>query len=515
MEVELKLQVDAQYRDAILHHPLLHPANASPPREQKQVDTYFDTPEMRLHRKRIGLRVRRVKNRWVQNVKGANGVNGGHAGALHSRGEWEWPVAGPTPEFGRAQDIIDDKQVRRGLRAGRALEKRLVPVFATRVRRTVWDLPLADGGQVECALDQGAIECGDKEVAVSELELELTAGDVGQLFDLALGLQQDIPIQLGSRSKAERGYALLAATPEQAVKAQAPLLDKRMTAEQAFVAIAANCLSHMQDNAQRVAQAHDVEALHQMRVGMRRLRSALAMFKKLLQLPEDLQGELDWLAGELGDTRDWDVLSGTTLPAVERMALDGAQLAGLRQAAVDEAHARHLKTAESVSSPRYTHLMLTMSRWLLTAGWRAGQQPPAADDKLLRPVLGFARQVIDSDQRRLRRRAGKLRGGTPAARHRLRIAAKKSRYAAEFFGSLFPAKTVRRYVKGLSALQDELGLLNDYAVAERLLSSLSEAHPDMHEDVGFVRGVLAAERNGEDKKVTRLWKEFAPLSPPQ
>lgn len=527
MEVELKLQVDAQYSDALLAHPLLAAPNASAPREQKQVDIYYDTPERRLQRKHIGLRVRRIKNRWVQNIKGngADGTGNGTRGqGLHSRGEWEWPVAGPAPELAHVRELVDDKQVRRSLGAATALQKRLVAVFETRVKRTVWDLRLPEGVHIECALDRGTLECGEKEIPISELELELKAGDARQLFDLALGLQHDIPLQLGNRSKAERGYALLNGGAAQAVKATPVTLDRHMTVEQAFVVIAANCLAHMQDNDQRVAREHDVESLHQMRVGMRRLRSALSMFKALLHLPEDLQTELDWLAGELGDARDWDVLSGSTLPAVAKKSLDGVHIAGVQQAAGEEAHAHHLRTAEAISSPRYARLMLRLACWVNTMGWRgdatanaatATTAAPAARSALLQQAVDkFARKVLKRDQQRLRRRAAKLRGATAEARHRMRIAAKKTRYAAEFFSSLFAAKTVQPYVKGLSGLQDELGLMNDFAVAERLLTGLSSAYPDLEEGVGFVRGVLAAEVKEDDKKIVRLWKRFAPLGLP-
>lgn len=511
MEVELKLLVDAQYRDAILRHPLFKASNTSLPREQKQVDTYFDTPEKRLHRHRIGLRVRRIKNRWVQNIKG----QARHPGLL-GRGEWEWPVAGPAPELAPLRDIIDDKAVRRNLSEAPALQKRLTAVFASRVRRTVWDVRLPEGGQIECALDLGTLECGDKELPISELELELKAGDPRQLFDLALGLQHDIPLQLAHRSKAERGYALLEATHEQAVKAMPVSLSAQMTVEQAFVAIASNCLAHMQDNDQRVAHEHHVESLHQMRVGMRRLRSALSIFKGLIVPPADMQAELDWLAAELGEARDWDVLSGSTLPSVAKKALDGVHLSSVQQAAHNQAQAHHARTAAAINSPRYARMMLNLARWIVTMGWRDNPDSMAAHGATLsQTVRPFARKVLKRDQRRLQRRGASLKGATPQARHRLRIAAKKSRYATEFFGSLFAARAVRRYVKGLSSLQDELGVLNDFAVAERLLTGLLHSHPDLDESVGFIRGVLAAEVNNEDKRVHKLWKDFAPVAVPQ
>jgi triphosphatase len=512
MEVELKLLVDAKTREALLRHPLLNPEGAPAPHEQTLSDTYFDTPELRLRHCDVGLRVRHAGHGWIQTMKCGGGVSSG----LHSRNEWESPVAGPAPDLAQLRKLVDDKKARRDLLGAAALAKRLAPVFTTRVKRTVWDLHLQNGDHIECALDQGRLECGDKKAPISELELELKAGDPALLFDFALALQQDLPLHIGNQSKADRGYALLEPAAAAAVKATRLVLVPVMTAEQAFQAIAANCLSHMQANDQGVAEAHDVESLHQMRVGMRRLRSALSMFKELLHAPEELQRELDWLAKELGDARDWDVLSGTTLPGLVQGMAEPAQIDGVRQAANARAHEHHIAAAAAVSSPRYTRLMLSAARWVHTMGWHEDAAAMEQAGKRLRqPVTKFARQILRRDQRRLRTRAKNLRAATPEARHRVRIAAKKTRYAAEFFGSLFKPRTVRPYIKGLTGLQDELGFLNDAAVADRLLADVAAGEPTLEAGAGFSRGFLAAQVNSDGKKIIKLWKKFAPIRLPR
>jgi triphosphatase len=510
MEVELKLLLDAKFKDALLRHPLLSPHAPSRPHEQNVSDTYFDTPDLRLRHSELGLRVRRVNGSWVQNMQAGGIVVGG----LHNRNEWESPVAGPVPELTRLRAVVDNKKIRRGVLGGAALRKNLGPVFTTKVKRTAWELHLPDGEHVECALDHGRVECGDKQAAISELALR--SGDPAHLFDLALALQNDIPMHIGNQSKADRGYALLEARPFAAAKATPLALSKSMTVEQAFQAIASNCLAHMQANDEGVASRHDVESVHQMRVGMRRLRSALGMFKGLLHLPEAMQKELDWLAGELGDARDWDVLAGATLPAVAKDLSDPAQMNGVQQAAKDKADEHHLAAAGAVGSARYTRLMLNITRWVQTMGWHDDQQTMAsAGKKLDQPVLKFARKILKRDQRRLRTRARNLRAATPEARHRVRIAAKKTRYAAEFFESLFTPRTVRPYIKGLTGLQDELGFLNDAAVADRLLTDLSAAQPQLQANAGFVKGFLAARVKNDDKVITRLWKRFEPIGMPR
>ena len=512
MEVELKLFLDPNFKAALMRHPLLNGKTASKPHEQTVSDTYFDTPDLRLRQSDIGLRVRRVNGGWVQNIKGGGSVHGG----LHARSEWESPVSGFTPELERLRDVVDDKKTRRQVRDAASNGHGLKPIFTTKVRRTAWELHPDGGDHIEFVLDQGRLECDGKDTPINEIELELKSGDPAHLFDLALALQKDIPLRIGNRSKADRGYTLLQPTPPAAVKAARLALTGKMSVERAFQEIAFNTMAQIQDNADGVAARHDVESLHQMRVGMRRLRSALSMYKRLLHLPEDLQQELDWLAAELGEARDWDVLAGATLPAVVKQLANPADIDGVLEAAAAKADEHHLAAARAVASPRYTRLMLGIHRWAQAMAWHDDPKPMEASGKeLARPVAKFARSVIKRDQRRLRARASKLSEATAEARHRVRIAAKKARYAAEFFASLFKAKSVRPYIKSLTSMQEELGFLNDAAVADRLLADISASRPDLLASVGFVKGFLAARTNSNDEKIIKLWRRFERIGMPR
>lgn len=292
----------------------------------------------------------------------------------------------------------------------------------------------------------------------------------------------------------------------EAVKAQALALKRAMSLEQAFRQIVANCIAHIEANAGNVAKLRDVESLHQMRVGMRRLRSALGMFKDVLRLPEALQQELDWLADELGSARDWDVLAGTTLPSIARELPDPARIARVMRAAADKAMAHHAGAAAAAGSPRYKRLVSGVGRWVQSKQWHT--------EATAQPVRAFAREVIKRDERRLRRRARKLPSATPEERHQVRIAAKKTRYAAEFFASLFPPRRVSDYVKALTALQDELGLLNDITVAARLLADIADGEPALGNEAGFAEGMLAARIPDEGRAATKRWKKLAKVKPP-
>ena len=509
MEVELKLLLDPQHAARLREHPLLAQYAAEEPVLLSMHDVYVDTPDLQLCRHQAGLRVRHIDGAWTQTLKAGGSVRGG----LHSRHEWESEVDGPQVRLDALDALIKGKQPVRALLRRKAIRGNLQTVFGTRIARTVWQLATPQGDLVECVLDQGVIEHGSadsmRSVPVSEVELELKSGNPASLFDIALALLQEVPLWIGQASKAERGYRLAAGLPVKAVKAQPLILKDKLSVQQGFQAIAANCLEQVSANQDGVASSEDVESLHQMRVGLRRLRSALSLFKPLLALPEDLRADLDWLAGKLGAARDWDVLAGDTLAPCQD-ELDAGILSPLIEAAREEARVAHAQAAEALADVRYTRLMLGLQRWLLTCGWREGSTPRQRR-ALERPLLRFARAALRRRQRRLLKRGKLLVHGTPAERHQVRIAAKKARYASEFFASLFSASKARAYVKRLSSLQDVLGVLNDLEVADKLLHALAGQQPAVQSQAAFVRGFLAARaqaRLGDARGMQCAWRRF-------
>lgn len=301
-------------------------------------------------------------------------------------------------------------------------------------------------------------------------------------------------------------------TTPRAVKASALTLDKRMSVERAYQAIAGNCIEHIRANEAGVANTHDVECLHQMRVGLRRLRSAQSMFRGLIEWPAALAGEVEWLVSQLGPARDWDVLAESTLPKLSEGIEGAPELAELTKAAHEKTEEMHRLAALAVSSERYRQAIQGLSAWVDGAGWRAGKDVHGR--QLKRCVGKFASEVLLSDQKRLISRGRKLKGATVEKRHRVRIAAKKTRYAAEFFGSLYKEKRVKPYVKALSALQEHLGWMNDAAVAQDLLDQLATEHGQLSDSANFARNYLADALEEEDPGLRKAWKRFAPLRVP-
>jgi inorganic triphosphatase YgiF len=510
METELKLLLAPADVAAFRRLALLQQLATGKPVTRWLRNTYFDTPELRLKEHGMELRVRRVGREATQTLKACGQAA---AAGLHQRQEWETRVTGPLPELASLLALVGvGFPGEKVLRAPR-LAQGLKPIFGSDVRRTVWHLRLAQGAEVELALDQGSLKHGDRHEPISEIELELKAGAPEALFDLALQLQEQVPLRVGNLSKSARGHALAAPVPATAVKAGPVALNRDMCVEEGFRVIAGNCLAQMQDNEPGVVQGVDPECIHQMRVGMRRLRSALRLFAPWIPFPLALKQELAWLGAELGAARDADVLADGTLPKLIESCPQEADLLPLGQCASTAAGKQRQQAAEAVASVRYSRLMLGLIGWLRAMRWHDSLDE-AALGALAEPLQKRATQILHRRHQKLMKSGKRLAHGTPEQRHRVRIAAKKARYAAEFFQSLHPAGRVKRYVRRLAALQDALGWLNDAAVADRLLHELAARHPELAGSASFARGYLCATTKQDLPGLARSWHRFSSMAPP-
>lgn len=472
MEVELKLLLAAQDNDKLLH--LL----GKPVRVQQLTARYFDTPDLHLLRHGAGLRVRKVDGVWVQTMKAGGSVQSG----LHSRNEWEGPIDRSWPRLGKLRQLIGDDAHWQAVLDVPELKDRLEPLFVVDVERQLWDVTSA-GSRIEVALDVGYIERKTHKVPVNEIELELKEGDPAALYALALQLLETIPLRLSNINKAQRGYMLVRETGHAPFRAQQVMLAPGATLGEAYTAILDNCLQHIQHNETAVVDGSDPETLHQMRVGVRRLRSALKLFEAVAPCPPALAEDIGWLGAELGAARDWDVLLSSTLPRVEASPGGRSGVMDVQALALETVHARRSAAAQALLSPRYARLMLTLGSWML-------QTAPL----LKGSAASFARDTLQQLHKKLLKRANRMDGNDAASAHRARIAAKRGRYALEFFHTLFHSREAREYLKALGAVQDELGKHNDLSVATRLLAELAQQHPASAGAIQFARGYLLAQQ---------------------
>lgn len=509
METEMKLLVDESLLGKLEDLQSLNRVSVGKPVIQAQKDVYFDTPGYDLMSNGMGLRVRSAAGKRMQTLKAGGSVQSG----LHRRDEWEADIDTDRPDIDALKRMADGNAGVTKILEQPGLQDKLQPIFTLDIERTIRQLRLPAGTEVELAIDRGHIVHGDKREPVSEIELEVKSGSPQHLFALALELLDAVPMRIGSLSKAERGYALLARAKPKVVKAEKLKLKTDMTIEQAFIAIVTNCLAQVHGNEQRVMHDTDAESLHQMRVGLRRLRSALDMFENIIACPAVIQEELRQLATRLGAARDWQVLAGSTLERVAVHAPADIDIGELTAAAAENASRYRMQAAEEVSSVDYTRLQLQLAEWLAGRHWRDSLGDGEAG-QLDAPVSKFAKAMLRHNERRLLKRGKRLDDNEPESRHRVRIAAKKARYASEFFASLYPKQRVNRYLSALSAMQEELGWLNDAAVGTELLAQLHLSHPASAVEASFARGYLAAGIYGSGSGIRKLWKDFTRVKPP-
>lgn len=446
LESEIKLSLPRRAAHLVATHPLL----AALPAKQKKLDNiYYDTPDLALHARRIALRHRRIGKKWLLTVKCAAPA----AGGLAQRPEWE--NASQPGEFDFSP--IDDIDLRQQLEA---LRQQLTPAFVTQFTRTAWHVETPQG-QVEVAFDRGQIKAGGRKENICEIELELLDGQVGALFEVARALQNGLPLHPEAGSKAERAYRLLTGSPIAASKAQATPIKTGDSAMDAFRRIALACLVHLQDNEYGVRCSNSPEPVHQARVAIRRLRTALRLWRPLL--PESfLVFDAAWrnLAGTLGEARNHDVLLLEILAPLARafpVQPDVQRL--LRRAQAAGKHTR--KTARTaLATPDYSRLLLEFTA--ATLSLEAAEPSPLAD---------FARRCLKRRARRVARLTPENPAAASAALHPLRIALKRLRYALEFFAELFPKRRYRRYHLKICRLLELLGQLNDHSVAGKLAGS--------------------------------------------
>ena len=312
-EIELKFRIPPARLAALRRAVVTRSAQVLP-----LAAVYFDTPGQHLARARVALRLRREGATWVQTLK-AEG-----ASAMH-RLEHNRVVAAtrqPALDLSRHDGTAAGQVLREVLADARNAP--LSARYATEVLRTQ-RLLRADGARIELALDEGWITAGPHRLPICELEFELLAGTPQALLDVAGRWVDRFGLVLDVRSKSERGHCLAAGIPAgRPTKARPLRLPADASPAQALAAMLANALGQALANASVMADADlaeqvtaDAEYLHQLRVGLRRLRSLLRVYGPLAP-PADaaLAPALGALFGQLGAARDRDAMAEWLWPAL-------------------------------------------------------------------------------------------------------------------------------------------------------------------------------------------------------
>jgi inorganic triphosphatase YgiF len=492
---------------------------------------YFDTPARDLVRARIALRLRLEGEQWVQTLKmpGENSLS--RIEINHNR---------PSPDLDLSVYAAEPFAAVLAKHAGA-----LAISYETDVLRTLRRArtPL---GSVEIAFDAGLLRAGALELPISEIEFELKRGQLAAVFTIGKKWQQAHGLILDVRSKSERGDRLarldaeLKTIDEQKSERHEPSrrraiaqfwaartaenisLHPKIQAHAALTAVSAECLDQIIRNAAVLAevdtagiyQAGGAEHVHQLRVGIRRLRSAWSFFNGIATLPsEQLRTDIKIHFGKLGGTRDDDVLKETLLPVLSAagqppLILDdgltppeaeNVALSRSFQSWLLDLLAWSVLPAEPIAPPSpnpapvevtpaeaggSTEATLEVNIDLTALASTHFHVPLALKDALIKKLKKWHRRLLQDglqfDQLGIE------------SRHELRKLGKKLRYALQFTESLLPTARLKAYRKQLATVQDILGEMNDLAVARDRFILLRDAQPSAWFACGWITSRLDA-----------------------
>lgn len=463
-EIELKLAFPPAALPEIEAHPLI--TQAALRGTPKWLDnTYFDTPELDLHRERVAIRVRDTGSELLQTVKCAAASVGG----LSVRPEWEQRFSGR----------FDFEQVD-ALAVRELLESRhddLRPVFNTAFRRITRVAEPRPGVRILLMLDVGKIVSEGRECPIHELELELAEGNASDLRDFAIALAAELPLLPFDDSKAQRGYQLFLNESSKPMRAPRAGIRATQGTLQAFLSLANQGQTCWQANLHGMLASEDPEFLHQFRVALRRMNTLLRVFKP--HLPDGFaqawSADLKEIASSTGEARDLDVMLETVL----RPMLGSGDKVRSKPVKRAIAACEAARDAASLPAARLLdgHTLLRFSRELSLL------DPQACHEDF----AGFAEARLGQLHRRAMKRFQQVvRSHRAADAHRFRIALKHLRYACEFFAEIFDEAEMTQYAREVAGLQDDFGFVNDLYVALARLDGWAAQDADLAEARDYI-----------------------------
>ena len=286
-----------------------------------------------------------------------------------------------------------------------------------------------------------------------------------------------------------------------AVHAEAVELSDTMTARQAFAVIARSTLRHFSSNAEAVRQL-DGEAIHQMRVGLRRMRAAIALFGAILPASSTgtIKTELKWLTGELAPAREIDVFVKERIEPLRRASEPKRGIRAIEKRFSARHRQAFVRARNALETPRYRKLLIDVLEWLEMC-------EPAANRASETSIETFAGEAMHRRIRKARKQGRHLADLSAVERHKLRIKIKTIRYAVDFFRNLYPAKAqagLERLSDQLKKIQDALGALNDF-IAHREIAVDAALHAPRGDRRAraFASALLVGQQKGASKTLLK------------
>jgi triphosphatase len=418
---------------------------------------------------------------------------------LHPNAD-KWPPGAPAPVLAEGRDPAA---------LGHPLPDPMVPMAAFEGRALSLAL-VVDDEPVALTLLNGSLRTVAAEHRVSRIVL---AGAEPPVLAVALALASELRASVPRASLAAQALAITRGVPPPPRHEGPPELPAGLSVAAAFAHVVGHLTDAILHFAPSAADGQDgPEPVHQMRVAVRRLRSAIKVFRQAVRCPavDAADADLKALASRLGPTRDWDVFVTETAAKVGAAFPNERKVQSLLAAAERRRLACHAELRAHLEGADFRRLGIELACLAGGDAWQATLDE-AETNELASPLNDFARVVLNRRLERLAQLDHDIETLEPAQLHAIRIRAKRVRYAAEIFAPLFPGKLTKRFIRRLATLQDRLGAMNDGAVAETLLSELGSSRLAFAS--GVVLGFVGAHGRQARERIARAWHKFHRLAP--
>lgn len=257
-------------------------------------------------------------------------------------------------------------------------------------------------------------------------------------------------------------------------------LSPKQNTSEAFGSILRANLDSMLAWAPIAYNKEDIEGVHQVRVSLRRLRSAVSVFRRAIprEITDPWNGEMRWIASGFGPARDLDVFidEGLGSMAGHIPLPDGEKK--MRELALSYQDAAYVDVRALIDSARYKAFVVEFAQWIDNRGWFQVEMPAETRANLRKSVAKYAKIVLSKRFNKVLQTGANISKKSEDELHQLRIECKKLRYATEFFSALFETDAMTNFVSQLKAVQRLLGTLNDVAVMPGLSKKLLEGVQD-------------------------------------
>lgn len=460
----IRLRLDPADISVLLQNPLL----ATPPKRRRVHLTHFDTPDKSLAGLALSVEETRVLRKTILTVTQTSG----------EARVWFAPTTPGTFDFAT---LIDTPEIAEQLTQ---LADALEPIYKIETRQRLWTVQIRSA-QVEVILEEGQITSSagvsQRTQPFCEIELRLHQGQSAALYGVARLLSRLLRLHPISDSFRQRARAFSTGEVARPVKAKRVKVDAKDSAIGVFKQLAWICLNQLQANEGGVFAPNNVEFIHQARVSLRRLRTALKLFGT--ELPPEFSNKwgLAWrdVGEQLGNARNWDVFCTEILPDIEADLGNIPDVSGLKEFAQTQRDKAHAQTQAWMRGRRYSLTMIAFCEALL-----------ALPDRKADRISDFADKALKKRYKRFCRGAKVAHTLTGEERHEVRIDLKRLRYTIDFFESLYPQKQMQPFLASLAETQELLGHMNDLVTCEALLALRPDAPLDL--PVAWTKGRMSA-----------------------